>query len=374
MPTGPFLIGGVGCCTCGEVLPGDCTYTCESCAIPLADMPVSWVGYGNLPGGSATLYVTGVGTWSTGNLSYDNGAIVLGSVVKYLRIDMLCYAGVVSLDITYVDGTGADIVTYSTGAGTATRTAFTCSPFGITGNYCGSCIGVNRFETATVDGSGISGGCCQIINVVGCNSLPVQGATVNVRASSGGTILATGTTDGSGNVSLVWTGSCSTSVYIEAIYSPQFTTAGGTYTVTAGDTTTITLSAATGYHCITGCAVPAPDTLHATHPTMGAITFTYSGGNWIASVSYSYPGFGACPAKTVTVTCTWNGSSSYTESWKVSGTCPDDAGGSTVTATWTSGALACPPGLSKTFGITPSAGAQSNFYQGTGARSISLLP
>src|SRR4051812_47516639 len=98
-----------------------------------------------------------------------------------------------------------------------------------------------HFTSTTVDGFGIVGGCCQIINVTGCNGLPVPDVTVNVRSGPGGTILATGAMRPLGITALIWIGSWSTSVWIEAIYGPEFATNGDTYAVTAGETTEISL-------------------------------------------------------------------------------------------------------------------------------------
>lgn len=208
--------------------------------------------------------------------------------------------------------------------------------------------------------------CCIRFHVRGYNSLDLDGAAVSVWTDSGKTsLVATGTTSAGYVVLDVGT----SGTYYE-ISKSRFTTTSATVSFTCGDTITETLSAASGYHCITGCEIPVPDTLHATHPVFGAVTYTYSGGNWVATVSYAYPGLGACPSKTVTVTCTWNGNTTYTESWKYAVTnCPDDTGGSTATVTWTDGTLVCPMSFSKGFSHTPAGTPEQNLY---GAAAMTL--
>lgn len=204
--------------------------------------------------------------------------------------------------------------------------------------------------------------CCQEFVVTGCNGMAIAGASVAVAS-------VTKTTNAYGHVHVAWHAGCDSDATISAT---RFSSATITSTFTTGATTTQALTAASGYHCITECAIPIPGTLHATHPVFGAITYTYSAGNWVATVSYAYPGLGACPSKTVTVTVTWNGNTTYTEAWKYAATnCPDDTGGSTHTATWTSGALVCPMSFAKTFSLTPAGTPEQNLY-GAGAMTLTI--
>lgn len=208
--------------------------------------------------------------------------------------------------------------------------------------------------------------CCQDFVVYGCNGIGLAGVGVTVAS-------VTKTTDSSGKTHVAWSSinGCSDDATIDA-GSARFDVATVTSTFTTNATTTVTLTVASGYHCIAGCEWPISNTLHATHPVFGAITYTYSAGSWVATVSYAYPGLGACPAKTVTVTCTWDGATTYTEAWKYAVTnCPDDTGGSTHTATWVSGALVCPMSFSKTFTLTPAGTPEQNLY-GAGAMTLSL--
>lgn len=371
-------------CCCGS--NPDCLYTCEDCPIPLAGMPVTWSGTGTFPGGSATINLTGVGTWSTGLIPYDHGAVYFtgeeAEAIKFLGIDMGCDGdtNTTRLSVTFFNGAGVGLITCTTDGFSGTREEYTCDPFLITGNFCGvigcvgSCAAVNHFETATVDGSGLTGGCCQTFNVVGCNGLPVRDATVNVRSSSGGTILATGTTDFNGNCSLIWIGGCS--VYAEVEYSPEFDTFGDDYSLTGGGGVEVTPSVASGYHCLPTCAVPLPDTLHSTHPVFGALTYTYSAGSWVSTTVYSFPGWPdtGAPASTVTITSKLNGSTrQYTESWKTDDDgYPTNSGGNTYTVTWDTGAKACPPGLSLTYGRFADGVEEQSLYESDGSIALSL--
>jgi hypothetical protein len=140
------------------------------------------------------------------------------------------------------------------------------------------------------------GGTCngKVFHIIGCNSLDLQGATVSVYDSFGGTLLTSGTTDASGLVTLSWSGSCT--VYVTVTYAPRFTAYGNT--LTASGTTVITLSAASGYHCV-DCfhfSIPVADTLTLTDPQFGTYTLNYNGTflKWLSgTVSGSYPG-GCC--------------------------------------------------------------------------------
>lgn len=206
--------------------------------------------------------------------------------------------------------------------------------------------------------------CCVQVTPTGCNGFGLPGATITIGS-------ATGTIGGGGGGIILDIGTAGTYSYS----IPRF--AAGSRAWTCGDAVTLAMSPDTGYHCLTGCAWPIADTLHATHPLFGAITLSWSGSAWVASVSYSYPGFGACGPQTVTVTCTLSTAGGYTESWKTTGGCPNNAGGTTSTATWTAGSLTCYVPGSSAFTLpvsfTPSGGsAQANFYQGTGTQSMTI--
>lgn len=214
-------------------------------------------------------------------------------------------------------------------------------------------------------------GCHQRFVATGCNSLPSPGILVSVWTNSGKvTSLGTGTTDAAGIV-LIDLGAA-TSFYWEATHA-RFVTASNTETIAVGDSVGVSLTTpASGYHCITGCAIPVADTLHATHPVFGAITYAYSAGSWIGSTSYAYPGIGACAAKTVTISSIWDGGTGYADSWKYDGAdCPDNAGANTATVVWTDGALVCPLSFTKTFSHTPSGTIETNLY-GTSAMTLHL--
>jgi hypothetical protein len=135
--------------------------------------------------------------------------------------------------------------------------------------------------------SGGGGGTCsQTFTVVGCSGLTYAGVTVSVYTLSGGSLLASGTTNGSGQVTLSWTGSGGTYWIAVTGQSARFATYGQSLNLTCGASTTLTLALATGYHCIPyqTCLLPLADTILGTIsgvPGISAITLTFSGGiNW----------------------------------------------------------------------------------------------
>jgi hypothetical protein len=395
-----LLLNNPCCCDVEEENP-DCVDTCGTCDIPKRNIPVSWIGHGSNPSDSGELVYKGFSTWEcvyeitahTFTFTDENGD---PRIAYYGKWTMSCEGGQVLLQWTLWDSTlthFSSAATNDTFGGCMITDSSTCDPFTMDLTM-GSAVtlvcftpgDVNRIDSVSIDGTGLSGGgCCQSFTVTGCNSLPIYQATVRVRSSSGGTILAEGVTDFAGAVSLAWDGGCS--VWLEAEYSPEFTAYGASVTLTAGDVTTIAMASlvvTATYRCITGCSVPAPLTMFATHPVMGSLTFTWNGAisRWQSIKVYSYPGYGpgSCAAATVTVDSRWNGANDYREIFKVATLtdCPTDAGATTRTYIWgTSPAFRCPNsvvGWSWTFGTTPLSTYGQNLYQTTSAISISLLP
>lgn len=129
----------------------------------------------------------------------------------------------------------------------------------------------------------------QTFEVEGCNSLGYSGLTVSVYTASGGTLLASGTTDASGSVSLSWDGTSSPYVTVTG-QSTRFAAYGQTLTLTSGGTTTITLTVAAGYVCIPTCLQPIATTLHLTYAgqaytlTYGAATVCSNPYQWTSAV------------------------------------------------------------------------------------------
>jgi len=110
-----------------------------------------------------------------------------------------------------------------------------------------------------------------VVTCKGCNSfLFTSGKSIQIWTSSGGTLLATYTTNGSGQVSIP------AGTYWIIPANGRF--AGGTHTISAA--TTITFSAATGYVCCSTLWWPYPTTLYWTDGDIGpqAITVGASGG------------------------------------------------------------------------------------------------
>jgi hypothetical protein len=156
--------------------------------------------------------------------------------------------------------------------------------------------------TQSPGGCQCSAGCSATItgNVKGCNSLNAPGVTVEAHDStSGGTLLGTATTDSSGNYSISATGATAGNAIVVVWSHTRLTTATTTLTHTTGSTSSTTwkcggtsssvnktLSPATDYHCIAGCALPIWKDLPYTDAN-GAGTLNWDGAKWIASSSKS---------------------------------------------------------------------------------------
>ena len=167
--------------------------------------------------------------------------------------------------------------------------------------------------------------------IKGCNSLVLPGVTVKAyQPNTSGTLLATTTTDGSGNFTITadQTNGLVTAKSILLQFSKaRLTTstytlsysAGGSHTsstwscgTTPSAITTQTLAVASPYICITGCADPTVATLHLTDSVIGSATLTYSSGAWIGNKTYSYPGCYGCAAASVSVAFSYAGSGNLT--------------------------------------------------------------
>lgn len=214
-------------------------------------------------------------------------------------------------------------------------------------------------------------GCCQSIAVFGCDDIDViEGAEISIYDEEGGTLLAQKTAGVGGLAILLWEGSCDVHVVIT---EPSGRLAyADDHTFTSGSASFLTMVPATGYQCM-GCAYPVPDTLHTTHPVFGALTYTYSGGEWHATKVYSHPGYAGCSASTVTVTITYTPGGTYQEDWKSDGAgCPSDLGGDDNTAYWNITGGDCPPSFEETWEFTPGTAAEINLYQQTTKLTLAI--
>jgi hypothetical protein len=143
------------------------------------------------------------------------------------------------------------------------------------------------WRTLTISDPSPGSRCCFVyFNITGCNGSALPGATVSVWTNSTKTtLLATGTTDGSGNVDLNIATAGGTTLYYE-VSAPRFTTAAVTTgTFTCGqynDLTplTVALSPAAGYTCTSCCNLPLANTLHVTSTCGATVTLTRHTFNW----------------------------------------------------------------------------------------------
>lgn len=192
------------------------------------------------------------------NVSGATVTITLGSTTLTGTTDA-------SGNVTFTPGAAGTWSVSATKSGYSTGTnsfLFTCGTSGNTN------VTING-TTNTVNG-----------NVKGCNSVNLPGATVNIK--SGATVVATTTTDASGNYSVTWAGTGG-SFTVEVNGGSRFNLFTRSTTVPGCNgtkTENFGLGAATGYHC-DSCGGPYPiaDTLTLTPPApFSTVTLTYSSG------------------------------------------------------------------------------------------------
>lgn len=170
-------------------------------------------------------------------------------------------------------------------------------------------------------------GCTVNFTFTGCGGLALKSAPITIRASSGGSILATGTADSSGQLTLTWAGAGG-SIWIDG---PDGRFNGQSVSVTCGGSVTVAFtSIASGYVCTSGCAWPISQTLHFSITGISIpMTLTWSLGQWQGSISYSYPGCSGCSPVTLTVQVTW-GLPQISWFRDASPGCPNPGGGTFV--------------------------------------------
>jgi len=140
-------------------------------------------------------------------------------------------------------------------------------------------MAVDRFAIGESSCSCTCGGTF-VVTCNGCGGIALAGESIQVWDHSGGTLLATLTADGSGNISLAagtyWL------ITADARFVGQNKTVSGA--------TSVTFSAASGYNCLSCCAIPLSNTLHYTDNIGTAITLTYSATQWVGTGSVAIPG------------------------------------------------------------------------------------
>lgn len=138
-------------------------------------------------------------------------------------------------------------------------------------------------------------GCSWVITVVGCTGGGISGATVTV--TRGGSTIGTGTTDGSGQVTLSHISSATG--FTIAVTPPAgsgFANFSGPATHVcpsggAADATTVTLTADTDHVCTACCNYPVAKTLTTTDGN-GAHTLTWNGSIWTSvTIDSGLPAF-----------------------------------------------------------------------------------
>lgn len=135
--------------------------------------------------------------------------------------------------------------------------------------------------------------CTVDVTVKGCNAQVLSGAVVKIWTdSSKTTLLGSGTTDGSGFVSI---GIAATPTWYWESSHPtgRLATESGTTSCSGGyKALAVSMTTASaGYHCSLFCALPLADTLHYSDPFNGAVTLTWvSPGAWSGSTTTNFPG------------------------------------------------------------------------------------
>lgn len=166
--------------------------------------------------------------------------------------------------------------------------------------------------------------CSHTFSVTGCTHAVAE-ATVTVYDHAGGTILVTGTTDASGNVTLTWDGSCTVYVTISA---PCFNSTSQSATYTNGGTTTVNLTTPTGTNCGKCCNPPSgwiilDDNTSLTLTSIGGFSYR---------ATYTYTRTNA-----VDIFCSTTGSYLITIQYQID--CDDRTGTFSVTRSWYEGQL-----------------------------------
>ena len=233
---------------------------CHPCKIPKADLTLSWTNSSTGPG-STTLSWNGT-AW---NSACTNGLLVQLSCVSGLVLTVTYF-----ISVNCPSGQGQSCTSPGSVPFAITLASSTCNPFQL--NYTVQSAGCPAGWTAgytsfTITGPAYgSSTCCQTF-AFQCGCVPVEfsGATVNVYDHAGGTLLATGTTDASGVVSLVWPGPCN--VYVTATPS-----AGGIFSY--ANSLTLTNGGMTRLGC-------SHNTLYLTYQGIMA-TLNCAGGQWLS--------------------------------------------------------------------------------------------
>jgi hypothetical protein len=145
-----------------------------------------------------------------------------------------------------------------------------------------------------------AGPCSQTFTVNACSGQPYASVpTVNVFNHSGGTLLASGTVNGSGQVTLTWTGSTGSYFITVTGASSRFASFSSTTSLTCGGSHIINLSAASGFVCGLGCLLPIATTLHVTFSTGTTCVLTYVAGGSPTWQNLSFPTGGGGTASMV---------------------------------------------------------------------------
>ncbi len=328
------MLSNAACC-CGV----NCVVACNPCGVPLSNLTLSWTNTVHGPGSQELIHLGGL-TWSSPCFHMP------GVVGPISRATFSCSVGSTVLEVDATSSSCGSTNQTCASPFQLIQASFTCNPFHfhytLNSSTCFilDLLGYTTFDVDTPTiGSPL---CCQKFLIEGCNGLSfgMDGATITIFDTMGGTQLAIGTTF-NGHASLMWVGGGSVYVTVDGpgIRFAQF---ASSETFTCGDSTTITLSPATGYECIAGCLQPISETLTVTFSIAGAQTLTFSGSTWTSSFTVSGHAYVVTMDQSHVVTITRDGVSCGTISFILSA-CPPSF----------SGIMTIPPGDCRTeLGIT----------------------
>jgi hypothetical protein len=125
------------------------------------------------------------------------------------------------------------------------------------------------------------------LTVSGCSAVQ---SDASVQYKVGATVVASGTTNNSGQLSV----SLPAGTYTRIVSKSRFATSSNSVVITEAGSQNVTLNAATGYACCNNCPQPIPTTLYL-RTGLKTVTLTRSGSIWIGSTTYSVTGWDANP-------------------------------------------------------------------------------
>lgn len=267
-----------------------CGLACSPCTIPRKDLTISWTNPLEGNGSDTLVYNPSDPSWATG---CSGGA----GVGNQLLFKLFCSGGQIDLRVYYfVSGscpTGQSnyCSNLRTQGSQLILGSHTCSPLSLeftsTTLSCPTLTSAGFISYTISDSSPVSGPVmCQRFNLACCG-------TVSVYTSSGGTLLATSSTN-TGSVSLSWSGVPGTYWVVLNGIGTNFTDYGQNLVLGCNGVTNLFP------------ALTVAGTRTFTDSITGTCTMSLVAGSWTGTIDYAYPGgiipIGPTPCNPSTVT------------------------------------------------------------------------